>query len=1049
MDLLPEVARYWRHYSEYFELLANFAKIGTEEKSFLLARRTISRSIDSILLDESLSNSARNRNNVGDQFAVPDYNHLLTLISTLVRSVKLERDVEDDTEPVPTQICDAGPLDPACSVYIKKVRLLTKALSEGINPSHTMKMLEHMSWNNSKQSVAILETLLTVLDDAHEDEMDILLKMLEKLVLMKDTCQELRAQHMVALLLRMVLDQVLYADTCSRCLNFLENLVAHNHYVRVAALKLIINPRRDQEMPIRWFEVCLIRGEVDKVQMAWEKFARTLALPEMYLQKIASQEQQAKGNTRLLPLPKVHGDEYTKALFEHLVTKDDKMVLIGCADPRETGCGMYPLRYYFKFLCYVIENTNDRWYKDKFRERFRLFHQVLRRLNENEAETDYAKAELLRLMLLASDSHPEILDVYTDEQSTVRNTLVSNFILIRPHRINIAFNRQHLPYFYRLLLVCCQHSTSFIEHLMEANELIWAITHLMCKSPKYPETCAVMLQLIDVILTSEAAPVKLQDFRERVLHMLLNAKDLSANPESVVELSHRLALHLTDDTDGLYKVLDSQLIDALLAAVGACNFPVGQRQRTQIEARSFIIAMLAMQILNRILNAAKSTAAVDVAVREDIEKALKDALQRSKSMGCDHRHKAVSAIMFVVLPTVDMLSRAQRLMTLRVATALCAYDLDCGTAGVDALLKLYDETKLKHLELVRIEHLQGKTQQDAAKPTEAGADGHTGGSKLEQAWRHIASRAQIPSISTVIEYGPACRARVSGQGATAEEHKEVEAAYGNLALTLCKSFITIARNSNDHMRYAVHLILKCALDLLPLAAPSGHSGMQELLLQCVMASSRSEGEEGAPAEDAGEASAEVSVVPKMPLFVQLLRQETLAFDWVERVMLCYKEALEARRLDTCVCLLLRTLEPVWSAKALQRINHLLVADVTDVANAAATLKEDGSADTVAPASQRAECVARALLRELRPLKLVDQAPVMLALLIEGHGDQACVSAAEEALEAADCRKLASTSKILPNYLSEIDAILQVHLEAVKVSKALTAAARSKGAPADA
>ena len=54
----------------------------------------------------------------------------------------------------------------------------------------------------------------------------------------------------------------------------------------------------------------------------------------------------------------------------------------------------------------------------------------------------------------------------------MRQALVCNFILIRPHRNNINFNRQHLPSFYKLLLACCQHSASFIEYLMEANEFI-------------------------------------------------------------------------------------------------------------------------------------------------------------------------------------------------------------------------------------------------------------------------------------------------------------------------------------------------------------------------------------------------------------------------------------------------------------------------------------------------------------------------------------------------------------------------------------------------
>ena len=1033
LDLLPEVPRYWRHYSEYFQLLASFANMSAAEKVFLLARRTISRSIDCVLLDESLASGSRNRNNLGDQFAVPDNNNLLALITTLVRSVKLERDLDDDDE-VPTQMFVAGPLDPACCAYIKKPRLLTKILSEGINPIQTMKLLEHMCWNNSKQSCAIIETLIAVLDDAHEDEMDMLLKMLEKLMSMSDRCQELRAERMVTLFLRMILDKVLYADICTRCLEFLECLVARNKFVRSEALTLIISPRREQQMQSRWFEGCLIRSEMEKVQMAWEKFARTLALPEIYLMKMSQQQasqQQGKTGGRMAPLPKVHGDKCTQALFEHLITKNDKIVLMGCADTRETGCCNYPLKYYLKLLSFVIENTHDRWYKDKFRERLRLFHDVLRRLNENEFETDFAKAEVHRLLLLASEGCPETLDVYTDERSHMRSTLVSNFILIRPHRNNIAFNRQHLPFFYRLLLVCCQHSKSFVELLMEANEFMWSITHLMCKSTKYPETCAVILELIDVILGSEAQAGKVANFRARVLEMLLSAKDLSASPECVLELSNRFVLHLLEDTDGLYKVLDSHLFDALLAAVGSCytqQVTVGQRPRTPPEARAFSVALQALEVLKRILDAVKSIAAVDSGDKEFVEKALSDALLRSKSIACDHRHKAMSAIMFVVLPTADVLPTRQRLMALEVTNTLCCFDMDCCMTGANALFKLYEETKLRSVEVVRLEHLQGTTQRDA-KNSQQGVS--TDVKKIEQAWLHISHRAKVQDATRVVEFGPACRARLGTQG-MAQERKDVEAAYSTLALTLCKKYIAVSKRSSENTRCAVHLILKCAIDLLPLATLPGHNAMQELLLECVTASLRAEGKRQELASDS--TSHLLSSLPNSPLFVQLVRQETLAYDWVERVLLCYKESIELTRLQTCAQLMLSTLAPAWPSEVLRRINDFLVADLTELANAAGVLKEAGGVDAVAPANQRAEAVAGALLRELRPLAVVNEAPLLLAVLVDNHGESACVTAAEEALRAADCRKHAANSKVLTKYLTEIDHILHTHCEAVKRSK---------------
>jgi len=1041
LDLLTEVPRYWRYYGEYFQLLACFANIGDEEKKFLLSRRTISRSIDSVLLDESVAggNATRSRSNLGDQCGVPDCNHLLALISVLTRSVKLEREIEDTDNP-PTQMCDAGPMDPACWAYIKKPRFLSKALSDAMNPAHTVQLLLHMSWNNSHLSTILIDTLVAVIDDAHEDEMDILLKMLDKLVSMKDKCQEMRADHMVGLLLRMVVDKGLYAHICTLCLEFLEKLVSRNPHVRLAALKVIIQPQHEDDLEPRWFERCLINCEMAKVQLAWESFARVLLLPEIYTLKLAAM-QQSKTEGRMPPIPRVHGDHYAQVFFENLVRKNDKIVMMGCQHPRNTSS----LKYYLKLLSFVLENTDDVFYKHTFFEHFHLFHSVLKKLNEHEGETDCSKAELLRLMLLACNGSAEMLDVYTAEDTCVRQTLVSNFILIRPHRNNVIFNRQHLPGFYRLLLVCCQHRTSFIEHLMKADEFHWAITHIMCKSTKYPETADVMLQIIDVMLSSKATPDCVEEFRERVLDVFLRAKDLSANPQSAVDLSMRLVVPLLEEADkneGLFRVLESWLIDALLAAVGACHTQhalQGQRVHAQPEVRALAVAVQAIGVLHKIIVNVRPNAAEEDEDAKEAVGYLRDALSKSKMATCDHRQKALSSMLLQVLPAISVISIADRLTTLKVANALCACDAQCSIAGVNALIRLHDETKLTPVEILRREHLQGTSLPDSKAIREANADALTGPKTGEQeredtgghmapceAWVHMERRAHVQSTTRVIMLGPACRARIGAHG-TVQENMEMEAMYATFSTTLCKKFLAIANSAKEHMPHAVHLILRCALDLLPLAMLPGLCAIQELLFNCAIASPRANDVPGGKAKDAGAADSTGEQLAA-------LQQENLTFDWVERVMVCYKEVLEKTTLSNGLRMLLCNVVPSWPKELVQRINDTLVADLTQLATATATLTD--APEISASDVEKAETVARAVLRELRPLVIVDEVPIMLAGLVENHGEAACVAAAEEALQAVNCRQLAGDSSNAPlaACLSEIDSIVLGHQEAIKRAK---------------
>lgn len=268
----------------------------------------------------------------------------------------------------------------------------------------------------------------------------------------------------------------------------------------------------------------------------------------------------------------------------------------------------------------------------------------------------------------------------------------------------------------------------------------------------------------------------------------------------------------------------------------------------------------------------------------------------------------------------------------------------------------------------------------------------------------------------------------------------MEAMYTSFVLTVCTNLIVL-NNANEPTNFALilNLIVKCAIDLLPLATLPGHGGMQELLLNCALSPSRAGDEqEGKHAQEAGSASTgeQSATDSNTPISIQLLRQETLAHDWVERVMLCYKEFIADTTIRSYVRRLLSTLVPAWPAEMLRRINDRLVADLTELANAASTLTD---ARDIATDHQKAEAVARAVVRELRPLAIVDQVPVMLAVLVESHGETACVAAAEEALQAVNCRQLPEKSKPLAACLSEIDSIVLGHQEAIKRSKTKTPA----------
>jgi len=304
----------------------------------------------------------------------------------------------------------------------------------------------------------------------------------------------------------------IHTHLIQECLELLEDLVARNPDVRLTVLKMIIDPTLadTQTLEPLWFEKCLD----GKVQMAWEKFARTLALPEFFLlqqaaatqqgpEDVAVQEEKAtpssssggsdykhataagpKGAWRTVP-----GDDHTKKLFDHLMVRaffrEEKGGGSHSKETKETGVGSYPRSSgkLYKVLCFIIERTDDRWFKEKFREQFLLleevpgkgFKDVLQRLNAfrpvmGPMMADHAMEELFRLLLAAANGNSELLDVYTDERTAVRQTLVGDVIAHHPGDTTPTLSTPIVPSYYKVLLACCQHRASFIEYLLEDSD---------------------------------------------------------------------------------------------------------------------------------------------------------------------------------------------------------------------------------------------------------------------------------------------------------------------------------------------------------------------------------------------------------------------------------------------------------------------------------------------------------------------------------------------------------------------------------------------------
>lgn len=152
--------------------------------------RVVGRCVDVFLHEDSpFAREHRHRIRMGDKLSSPNFTYMMDLVTKLVCSVELEREVEPPHQevPAPTQLPVVGVLDNTSANMVRHKLFIKKLLVDVVNPPKTRQLLQHLSWNHPRLSCLVLTAACEVVES--EEEYGVLFQILKSLINLQVCCR--------------------------------------------------------------------------------------------------------------------------------------------------------------------------------------------------------------------------------------------------------------------------------------------------------------------------------------------------------------------------------------------------------------------------------------------------------------------------------------------------------------------------------------------------------------------------------------------------------------------------------------------------------------------------------------------------------------------------------------------------------------------------------------------------------------------------------------------------------------------------------------------
>ena len=589
LKMVHEAPSHWRHFPQFFRVLLEFARLGVEERDFMLRTRVVTLLVDFYLGDESPlagddgPHHRPKRTRMGDKFTLPNLDHMVELIATLVRSSHRPANGDSPTK-TPWSITPLLSMSRDDYALATCPPFIGKLLKDGLNVREMEMLLLHTCYESPQATSEVIHTILHGIDTMDVDALPPYLHVFVAVIRLSDSQHQARIHHSMHKLLRVIANNMRFRLATIACLRMLITLAAH----RVTRMWLL-----HQAQPSNWLTEWLIGQSSDGVRTTAETLVITLLSNEMQ----ANAELPKPAPPNHPPVPP--SDAVTA---ESAAGSSPDSIGAGTATSADTaasGAGssgrkvpfyvsnVYDFLLALLPICTEIARNlgpseptapNKAILDELAPMRLSPYFRVLTWCVQNGAVPTYHGLGPLCALYDVQDGHhwdcddtkrhlvtfwhsaalaPQLAALHNSALAIAAHPptfdrLLDSFISLRPQERNIQFNREFLPRFYGLLHAAVSHEThgpACVHRLVMHRNWVWAIRYVVMESTDYTSLMPLHFQsktppvaqdasLSETFLALLRLSCTVPEFRKKMLLTVLGIKneDVLRKPNVLVLL---------------------------------------------------------------------------------------------------------------------------------------------------------------------------------------------------------------------------------------------------------------------------------------------------------------------------------------------------------------------------------------------------------------------------------------------------------------------------------------------------------------------------------
>lgn len=488
LGMLKEAHSHWHHYAQYFLIFREFAKIGTEEKQYLISRSLVGYLLDFYLGEESPYANVSHKQKkpkMGDKFSSPNLSYMIDCVSILTQSCSTES-IDPPPSQLPGKVLNLNRVDQEllhCEAFYNKV------LRDNIHPKGVAEIVLHLSWQNQSFSKMIIDVCMNGINAVDHDRFKPYQEVLTPLFQLHDSLQHFRIDYSLSTYLSVIQSNIKYRNATLYSIKYLLDILPSNPLIR----EWLFTHKE-------WIEPWLMQNASEYIRSIACSLVQSLVpeYPTMSLEGpqivpknlILSEETLARAHSIYLHLLALLPSARHCWRFEIEPGKNSA----------DYDVGHWKLVFYFRLLKWYARGTKE---KNMFGKYFKEFSVLFYQADNFRLVCDENKKELINFWHHVTQDNTQNTNLLINDEKLFHR-LLDFWISLNPNPRYKQYNSSSLPPFYSLILLTCKENSKCLEKIVFHHNFEWAIRYLYLETTEYEETAKIIFEILTMCCTYPA-----------------------------------------------------------------------------------------------------------------------------------------------------------------------------------------------------------------------------------------------------------------------------------------------------------------------------------------------------------------------------------------------------------------------------------------------------------------------------------------------------------------------------------------------------------------